>query len=68
MANETIRWFAGIDWGSKHHQVCIRDATGRIKGERAFPHGGAGLRALCDWLGFGSGRSRLGARRDRSAA
>ena len=46
----SISWFAGVDWGSEHHQVCILDAAGRIKGERAFPHGGAGLVALCDWL------------------
>jgi transposase len=50
MADDTISWFAAVDWGSEHHQACILDAAGRIKGERAFPHGGAGLTALCDWL------------------
>jgi transposase len=50
MADDTISWFAAVDWGSEQHQVCILDAAGRIKGERAFPHGGAGLVALCDWL------------------
>jgi hypothetical protein len=48
MIDETIGWFAGVDWGSEQHQVCILDAAGKVKGERAFPHGGAGLVALCD--------------------
>jgi Transposase len=50
MAEETIRWFAGIDWGSAKHQACLLDRAGRVVGERAFAHGGAGLAALCDWL------------------
>jgi len=50
MANDTINWFAAVDWGSEQHQACILDAAGKIRGERAFAHGGAGLGALCDWL------------------
>jgi len=50
MTDETICWFAGVDWGSGQHQVCILDAAGKVRGERAFPHGGAGLVALCNWL------------------
>jgi transposase len=50
MADKTFRWFAGIDWGSAKHQVCLLDEAGTIVGERAFAHGGAGLAALCDWL------------------
>src|SRR5215207_10766771 len=50
MADETFRWFAGIDWGSAKHQVCLLDEAGTVMGERAFAHGGAGLAALCDWL------------------
>src|SRR5918995_7387226 len=50
MAEVTIGWFAGVDWGSQQHQACMLDAAGKIVGERAFPHGGAGLAALCDWL------------------
>jgi transposase len=50
MTGETIRWFAGIDWGSERHQACLLDAAGKVVGERAFAHGGAGLAALCDWL------------------
>src|SRR3982751_4446772 len=50
MADGTIHWFAGIDWGSAKHQVCLLDGTGKVVGERAFAHSGAGLAALCDWL------------------
>src|SRR3954462_11664865 len=50
MADETFRWFAGVDWGSAKHQVCLLDEAGKVVGERAFAHGGAGLAALCDWL------------------
>ena len=50
MAEETFRWFAGIDWGSATHQACLLDEVGTVVGERAFAHGGAGLAALCDWL------------------
>jgi transposase len=50
MADETIGWFAGVDWGSEKHQACLLDAAGKVVGERAFAHGGAGLAALCDWL------------------
>jgi hypothetical protein len=50
MTDEAICWFAGVDWGSEQHQVCLLDDVGKVKGERAFSHGGAGLVALCDWL------------------
>jgi len=50
MSDGTVSWFAGIDWGSEKHQVCLLDAAGQVVGEREFRHGGAGLAALCDWL------------------
>src|SRR5215218_4987786 len=50
MTEVTIGWFAGVDWGSQQHQACVLDAAGKVVGERAFPHGGAGLAALCYWL------------------
>src|SRR3954465_7557521 len=58
MADGTISWFAGVDWGSEKHQVCLLDAAGQVVGERAFRHDGAGLAALCDWLGSGGGAPR----------
>src|SRR5215210_9412867 len=50
MAEETIRWFAGVDWGSAKHQICLLDGAGKVVGEREFAHGGAGLAALCEWM------------------
>ena len=50
MADETIHWFAGVDWGSAKHQVCLLDGAGTVVGEREFAHGGAGLAALCEWM------------------
>ena len=49
MTDDT-RWFAGVDWASQTHQACLIDAGGKIIGERAFAHGGAGLAELCAWL------------------
>src|SRR4051794_20952869 len=28
MSDGTVSWFAGIDWGSEKHQVCLLDAAG----------------------------------------
>jgi transposase len=50
MAEETISWFAAVDWGSEKHQTCVLDAQGGIAGEREFPHSGAGLTELADWV------------------
>lgn len=48
--SDDLKWWVGVDWASETHQVTILDADGRVKGERTFTHGGAGLAALCDWL------------------
>ena len=45
-----LEWFAGIDWGSQTHQACVLDGAGKVLGERAFEHGGAGLSQMADWL------------------
>lgn len=50
MTEESFAWFAGVDWGSEKHQACIVDAQGNVAGERQFPHSGAGLAELGDWL------------------
>jgi hypothetical protein len=50
MTQETLSWFAGVDWGSERHHACLLDAQGHIVGEREFPHSGAGLAELGDWL------------------
>ena len=44
------KFFAGIDWGSVSHQVCVVDQTGSILGERAFAHGGKGLGEMAEWI------------------
>jgi transposase len=43
-------WFAGVDWASETHQATLLDDKGKVTGEKAFSHGGAGLAAMCDWL------------------
>jgi transposase len=47
---DDIRWFAGVDWASEKHKVCVLNADGQAVGERDFAHTGAGLSELCDWL------------------
>ena len=47
---EGLEYFAGVDWGSETHHVCIVDGEGAIMGERAFRHGGADLAEMADWL------------------
>ena len=44
-----LAWFAGIDWRSQTHQVCVLDSAGKVRGERAFEHGGAGLSEMAAW-------------------
>src|SRR3954464_14615750 len=61
MTEETFAWFVGVDWGSEKHQVCILDQHGTIVGERNFPHGGAGLAELGDWLLSAAGTATAGA-------
>jgi transposase len=48
--HDDFECFAGIDWATEAHQVCLVDRAGVILGERSFAHSGAGLAALCDWL------------------
>jgi transposase len=43
-------WFVGVDWATAEHAVCLLDASGKILGERVFPHSGGGLVEMCTWL------------------
>ena len=45
-----FEFFAGIDWGSETHHVCVVDSDGETLGERAFRHSGDGLVEMADWL------------------
>ena len=42
--------FAGVDWASEEHAVCIVDERGRIVEGRRYRHNEAGIRALCQRL------------------
>ena len=39
--------FAGVDWASEEHAVCVVDERGRIVEGRRYRHNEAGIRALC---------------------
>ena len=47
--------FAGMDWGSRSHQVCVLDAEGTVLSEKAFPHSGEGLGQLLDSMADSAG-------------
>ena len=43
--------FAGIDWASTEHQVCLTSSTSIPSSQqRAFPHEASGIGAMVDWL------------------
>ena len=39
--------FAGVDWASEEHAVCVVDENGRIVEGRRYGHDERGIRALC---------------------
>jgi transposase len=39
--------FAGVDWASEEHAVCVVDERGRISEGRRYRHSEPGIRALC---------------------
>src|ERR1700729_2958230 len=39
--------FAGVDWASEEHAVCVVDERGRIVEGKRYRHNEPGLRALC---------------------
>ena len=39
--------FAGVDWASEEHAVCVVDERGRILEGRRYRHDEPGIRALC---------------------
>jgi len=47
---KTQKWFVGIDWATEEHAVCLIDESGKVLGERAFAHSGAGLAEMSAWL------------------
>jgi hypothetical protein len=39
--------YAGVDWASEEHAVCVVDERGRIVEGRRYRHNELGIRALC---------------------
>jgi transposase len=48
--DSAFRFFAGIDWGSEKHRVCLMDRDGQIMAERWIEHSGDNLAELAAWL------------------
>ena len=48
--NSAFQFFAGIDWGSDKHRVCLISHDGQILAERWIEHSGDSLAELAAWL------------------
>ena len=55
---EEFRLYAGVDWATEAHQVCVVDATGKRLLERSFEHSALGLAAMDEALAKLSGGER----------
>ena len=42
--------FAGVDWATETHHVCVVSDGGAKREERTFRHGGAGLAEMAEWI------------------
>jgi transposase len=42
--------YAGVDWATQKHDVCVVDVKGGVVAERAFAADAGGLAAMADWL------------------
>ena len=45
-----MRYFVGVDWGSREHAACVVGERGELVAERFFAHTPAGLRELASWV------------------
>jgi hypothetical protein len=59
MIDTATEWYAGVDWGSEKHRVCIFDNTGEVVAELESPHSGTGLAELCNWFASVAGDVRM---------
>ena len=50
MEDDKTLFFAGIDWGSTSHQMCVIDQGGLIVGKEVFEHTGKGLCEMAEWI------------------
>jgi len=48
--DSAFQFFAGIDWGSDKHRVCLTSRDGQIMAERWIEHRGDSLEELAAWL------------------
>ena len=48
--DSAFQFFAGIDWGSDKHRVCLTSRDGQILAERWIEHSGDSLADLAAWL------------------
>jgi transposase len=48
--DSVFQFFAGIDWGSEKHRVCLISRDGQIMAERWIEHSGDSLAELVAWL------------------
>ena len=48
--DSAFQFFAGIDWGSDKHRVCLIGRDGQIMAERWIEHSGDSLAELAAWL------------------
>jgi transposase len=47
---KTYRFYVGIDWADRAHQVSLREASTERVEQESFDHSGAGLRSMVEWL------------------
>jgi len=60
MAREEYFVFAGIDWATSSHAVCVVSADGDILGEAEFSNNAKELEKMCSWItAFSEGRPEL---------
>jgi transposase len=48
--DSAFQFFAGIDWGSDKHRVCLINRDGQVMAERWIEHSGDSLAELAAWL------------------
>ena len=67
-AEEDAALFVGVDWGGRHHDVCVLDQDGGVLAARRIPDGLAGageLHALVAGHAEGPGLVAVGIETDR---
>lgn len=50
MTDVEFACFAGVDWATQKHDVCVVGCDGKVLGRRTFEHSGDGLDELAKWM------------------